>query len=193
MSDICICFGHLCKDGLRRLWATTDLCKCEQLVRYEAENSLVDCSRPCRILSAKLLPESVIHPDVDVPLPETLLQGWRDIGNSSLIYLQLPEFCQDLAPDNVGNSFATKIMLGTRLKVYAVGIRLSCCRCCLVHWHISDTVCSLAGPGQHIPDRFRQAFQKQNSLVQGEGGLMHLQWLQPSMLLLAAAASPYMQ
>ncbi len=86
---------HGYRDGwtsvCRRSTGAAYLGKGEQMVRDETQDGLVDCSRPRRLLSAKLFPQGIVHPDVNVPLPEALFEGRWHIGNRTLIHLHTIE------------------------------------------------------------------------------------------------------
>lgn len=59
----------------------------EGFVRYELETSSIDFSGSLHVLSLQLLKESIVDPQVDVPLPVALLWGRRNVGDCSLIHL----------------------------------------------------------------------------------------------------------
>lgn len=54
---------------------------------HKLDSRLVNVSCPVVVLRVDLLEGSILQPQVDVPAPESLLGGRRDVGNGALVHL----------------------------------------------------------------------------------------------------------
>lgn len=67
--------------------AQAHLCESEDFVGNEFEARAVDFPGTVRVAAIKLLPDGVLYPQVDVPLPIPLLCGRRYICDRALVHL----------------------------------------------------------------------------------------------------------